>query len=288
MVERYGIRIAGGQEQFANSLLRVTTIGNIAERDIISTLGILEMMLKEKGAIKEVGAGVKAEMKIKKDDILQIAQSVDGTALRFTLTSQKDIKNNEPVIQTEAEIKPKKPPIKNKVVLDPGHGGTDYGAIREGINEKDLTMDLTQRVASILKSKGYKYALTRTEDIYLGLQERCDITEAENPEIFVSIHVNSAVATEPYGLETHYYHEPSKELAEIIQKHLVKEIDSKDRGVLKSKFYVINHTDVPAVLVETGFLSNPSERAELITEKRKQATAKAIAEGIIEYLKSKK
>ena len=232
--------------------------------------------------------GIKAEMKIKKDDVIQVAQSVDGKALRFTLTSQKDLKITEPVIQTDTEIKPKKPPIKNKVVLDPGHGGTDYGAIREGINEKDLTMDLTQRVASILKSKGYKYALTRTEDVYLGLQERCDITEAENPEIFVSIHVNSAVATEPYGLETHYYHEPSKELAEIIQKHLVKEIDSKDRGVLKSKFYVINHTEVPAVLVETGFISNPSERAELITEKRKQATAKAIAEGIIEYLKSKK
>ena len=232
--------------------------------------------------------GVKTEIKIKKDDIIQIAQSVDGKAIRFILTSQKEIKNSDNDTQTDVTAKPKKPPIKNKVVLDPGHGGTDYGAIREGINEKDITMDLTQRVASILKSKGYKYALTRKEDIYLGLQERCDITEEENPEIFVSIHVNSAVATEPYGLETHYYHEQSKELAEIIQKHLVKEIDSKDRGILKSKFYVINHTDVPAVLVETGFLSNPSERAELITEKRKQATAKAIAEGIIEYLKNNK
>ena len=232
--------------------------------------------------------GVKAEMKIRKDDIIQIAQSVDGKAIRFTLTTQKEIKNTEPVIKTEAEIKPKKQPIKKKVVLDPGHGGTDYGAIREGINEKDLTLDITQRVASILKSKGYKYTLTRNEDVYLGLQERCDITEAENPEIFVSIHVNSAVATEPYGIETHYYHEPSKELAEVIQKHLIKEINTKDRGILKSKFYVINHTEVPAVLVETGFISNPEERAELVTEKRKQALAKAIAEGIIEYLKANK
>lgn len=232
--------------------------------------------------------GVKAEMKIKKNDIVQIAQSVDGKALRFTLTSQKEIKTTEPVIKTETEIKPKKPPIKDKVVLDPGHGGTDYGAIREGINEKDITLDLTQRVASILKSKGYKTAMTRTEDVYIGLQERCDFNEVENPEIFVSIHVNSAVATEPYGIETHYYHEPSKELAEVIQKHLMKNIDTKDRGILKSKFYVINHTDVPAVLVETGFISNADERAELITEKRKQATAKAIAEGIIEYLKNHK
>ena len=228
--------------------------------------------------------GVKAEMKIKKDDVVQVSQSVDGRAIRLIISSQKDSKaeENKPIETAEA---PKKPPIKNKVVLDPGHGGTDYGAIREGINEKDITMDLTQRVASILKSKGYKVAMTRTEDIYIGLQDRCDFTETENPQIFVSIHVNSAVATDPYGIETHYYHEPSKELAEVIQKHLIKNISTKDRGVLKSKFYVINHTDVPAVLVETGFLSNPDERKELITEKRKQATAKAIADGIIEYLK---
>jgi len=231
--------------------------------------------------------GVKAEMKINKDDVIQIAQGVDGKALRFTLTSQKEIKNPEP-ITAENDIKPKRIPIKKKVVLDPGHGGTDYGAIREGINEKDLTLDMTQRVTSILKSKGYKVAMTRSDDTYLDLQERCDFTEAENPEIFVSIHVNSAVAKDPYGIETHYYHEESKELADIIQKHLVKNIDTKNRGVLKSKFYVINHTDVPAVLVETGFLSNASERASLITDKRKQATAKAIADGIIEYLKNKK
>ena len=232
--------------------------------------------------------GIKADMKIKKDDLVQIAQSVDGKAMRLTLTVAKETKATESTTDTETAAKPKRPPIKNKVVLDPGHGGTDYGAIREGINEKDITLDLAQRVASILKSKGYRYAMTRTDDIYLGLQDRCDYTEAENPEIFVSIHVNSAVATEPSGLETHYYHEEGKELAETIQKHLVKNIDSKDRGIIKSKFYVINHTDVPAVLVETGFLSNPDERAELVTEKRKDATAKAIAEGIIEYLKNNK
>lgn len=232
--------------------------------------------------------GVKAEMKIKKDDVIQVAQSVDGRAIRLTVSSVKETKPEDKKSSSDAVVEPKKPPIKNKVVIDPGHGGTDYGAIREGINEKDITMDLSQRVASILKSKGYKVAMTRTEDVYVGLQDRCDFTEAENPQIFVSVHVNSAVATEPYGIETHYYHEPSKELAEVIQKHLIKNINTKDRGILKSKFYVINHTEVPAVLVETGFLSNPDERAELITEKRKQATAKAIAEGIIEYLKAHK
>ena len=227
--------------------------------------------------------GVKSTLKVSKDDVIQISQSIDGKAIKILYTKSAT-QQTQPVEKTDA---PQKPPIKNKVVIDPGHGGSDYGAIREGINEKDITLDMSQRVASILKSKGYKVSLTRADDSYLGLQERCDYTEVENPELFVSIHVNSPVATEPSGLETHYYHENSINLAEIIQKHLVKEIDSKDRGILKSKFYVINHTDVPAVLVETGFLSNADERAELITDKRKQATAKAIAEGIMEYLKKK-
>ena len=256
------------------------------EPDLIKTLNGTAYKSMTLSLLPQIG--VKSEIRVTKDDIIKIDQSVDGKALRFTITSQGTVKDSKDEKPSETPVKPKKPPIKDKVVLDPGHGGTDYGAIREGINEKDLTLDMTQRVAAILKKKGYKTALTRTEDLYLGLQERCDFTEEENPEIFVSIHVNSAVATEPYGIETHYYHEPSKELAEVIQKHLVKEIDTKDRGVLKSKFYVINHTDVPAVLVETGFISNPSERAELITEKRKQETAKAIAEGIIEYLKAHK
>ena len=139
---------------------------------------------------------------------------------------------------------------------------------------------------AILRSKGYKTALTRKDDTFVSLEDRVNISENEAPEIFVSIHVNSAVATEPYGIETHYYHDYSKELADVIHKHLAKEVNSKDRGLFKSKFYVINHTTVPAVLVEIGFISNENERNELITDLRKQKTAKAIADGIIEYLQS--
>ena len=267
-----------------NLLLYMFNVKSYNEPEITKTVNGTAFKTLTLSLLPQIG--VKSELKIKKEDIIQIAQSVDGRALKITVINDKQVKTTDETVNDD--IKPKKPPIKNKVVIDPGHGGTDYGAIREGINEKDITLDVSQRVASILKSRGYKYALTRKDDTYLELQERCDFTEEENPEIFVSIHVNSAVATEPNGLETHYYHEPSKELAEIIQKHLVKNIDSKDRGILKSKFYVINHTDVPAVLVEIGFLSNPEERAEIITEKRKQATAKAIADGIIEYLKKNK
>lgn len=222
--------------------------------------------------------GVKAGMPLNKSDIVKVEQSVDSKALKITITrGQEEIKQEKPI---------KKGNSKNKVVLDAGHGGSDYGAIREGINEKDITLDITQRVDAILRSKGYKTALTRKNDTFVSLEDRVDYSESESPEIFVSIHVNSAVSTEPSGIETHWYHDYSKDLAEVIHKHMVKEIpNSKNRGLFKSKFYVINHTTVPAVLVEIGFLSNEAERNELISESRKQKTAKAIAEGIIEYLK---
>lgn len=226
--------------------------------------------------------GIKATIPISKADKIQLSQGVDGRALRFILNSAKAQTDDSVTIKSEYK------PIKNKVVLDAGHGGSDYGAIREGINEKDITLDMTQRVAAILKSKGYKVALTRNEDESVSLQERVEFSENETPEIFVSIHVNSAVATEPMGIETHYYHEYSKELAQVIQDKLIKSIDTKNRGIIKSKFYVINHTSAPAVLVETGFISNPDERAQLVSDERKNKTAKAIADGIIEYLKKSK
>lgn len=247
------------------------------EQDIIKTLNNTYYKPFTLSLLPQIG--VKAGMEVNKEDIVRVEQSLDSKALKITI-----IKGKEDV--KPAEKPSKKNSTKNKVVLDAGHGGSDYGAIREGINEKDITLDVTQRVEAILRSKGYKTALTRKNDVYVSLEDRVSFSENESPEIFVSIHVNSAVSPDPSGIETHYYHEYSKELADIVHKHLIKEIpNTKNRGLFKSKFYVINHTTVPAILVEMGFLSNVDERNELVTDSRKQKTAKAIAEGIIEYLK---
>ena len=226
--------------------------------------------------------GVKSSLPINKSDNVKIEQSVDSKALKITI-----VRGQQDNISIEKPIK--RGATKGKVVLDAGHGGSDYGAIREGVNEKDITLDIVQRVDAILRSKGYKVALVRGDDTFVSLEDRVAFSEAQEPEIFVSIHVNSAVSTDPCGIETHWYHDYSKNLAEVIHKHMIKQIpSSKDRGLFKSKFYVINHTTVPAVLCEIGFLSNPEERNELVTDSRKQKTAKAIADGIIEYLKGRK
>ena len=127
--------------------------------------------------------------------------------------------------------------------------------------------------------------MTRTSDETVSLEDRVEFSENLQPDIFVSIHVNSSNSSTPKGLETHYYKDNSLMLAKTMHASLLNNINAADRGLFKSKFYVINHTTAPAILVEIGFISNDSERAQIMTESRKQATAKAIAEGIHDYFK---
>ena len=139
-----------------------------------------------------------------------------------------------------------------------------------------------------LQARGYKVYMTRNSDEGPSLQDRVDFCEGKKADVFVSIHVNSSVKNDIYGVETHWYHDYSNEFAQTVHNHLVKNIPTKDRGLFKSKFYVINHTTVPAILVEMGFISNDAERAMLITEKRKQQVAKSVADGIVEYINARK
>lgn len=177
----------------------------------------------------------------------------------------------------------------NVVVIDAGHGGSDCGAIRENLYEKTINLDVCNKLKAVLQKKGYRVYMTRTDDTYVSLEDRTIFTEDIFPAVFVSVHVNSCNAESPKGIETHYYHDNSIELADCVHKKLMSKItNTNDRGLFKSRFYVINHTTVPAILVEIGFISNPSERAELITPRRQQLTAEGIAEGIIEYLKNTK
>jgi N-acetylmuramoyl-L-alanine amidase len=199
------------------------------------------------------------------------------------------IKVKEPrktVIQ--AIIPPKSTASGKTVVIDAGHGGSDYGAIREGINEKDINLNIAKKVRDILSKQGYLVHMTRDTDVFVSLEDRVIFAEKFTPDIFISIHVNSSVRPEINGIETHYYHQESLSLAQTVHAALASAIQTTNRGLFKSKFYVINHTTMPAILVEIGFISNDAERAQLTGEGRKQATAKAIAEGVNNYFKQYK
>lgn len=228
--------------------------------------------------------GLKLTLPLERENSVKCFLGSDGRAVKIVFTG---IKLKKTVFLPTKDIVLPKCTGKHAVVLDPGHGGSDYGAIRAGINEKDINLDVAKRVEALLVSKGVSVAMTRETDQTVSLQARTVFTENNCPDIFVSVHVNSSVRPEITGVETHYYHPNSVNLAQTIHADLVSAVKSPDRGLFKSRFYVINHTNVPAVLVEIGFISNSEERAELVSEQRKQQTATAIADGILKYLNKK-
>lgn len=228
--------------------------------------------------------GFKLTLTDKGEDTIDIHTGADGKTLRIKEKGNR-IRLPEKEIIVPQVTTPAKTNGKYYIVLDPGHGGSDCGAIRNGINEKDITLDVSKRVAELLRKKGYEVKMTRETDLTVSLQDRVEFSETLDPDIFVSIHVNSSNSEAPNGIETHYYKDNSLQLAKTIHASMLNHISANNRGLFKSKFYVINHTTAPAILVEIGFLSNSSERAQLVTESRKQATAKAIAEGINDYFK---
>lgn len=229
--------------------------------------------------------GLKLTMPLEQNSLVNTFLGADGKALKIIIKTPKKQQPAiavQPITPTVTTPKPEGKGIK-KVVIDAGHGGSDYGAIRDNINEKDITLDVARQVRDLLVKKGYVVQMTRDSDEYVSLQDRVAISENFKPDIFVSIHVNSSTGTEASGIETHYYHQESIFLAQTLHASLVSAIDTKNRGLFKSKFYVINHTTVPAILMEIGFISNSQERAELNGSARKKATAKAIVEGVENY-----
>lgn len=181
-----------------------------------------------------------------------------------------------------------------KVVLDPGHGGNDCGAIAldNKYYEKTINLEVAKLIQEKLMKKDIYVYMTRTRDETLTLEDRVNYANDINPDLYVSIHANSTLQEVSYGLETHYYKDDSLLLANTIHSNFaspknLKKWETLDRGVMKSRFYVINHTEVPAVLIEIGFISNAVERDKLNTKERKEQIADSITKGILEYLKVK-
>ena len=223
--------------------------------------------------------GMVLTIPLQNDTLVNTFLGADCKNLKIQITGV-----SKTVSQPAAAV-PKKTAAVKKIVIDAGHGGSDCGALRGTVNEKDITLDVAKLLKTLLVKQGYNVLMTRENDSYLSLQERVDISEEFNPDIFISIHVNSSVRPEITGVETHYYHQESLTLAQTVHAAIASNIKSKNRGLFKSKFYVINHTTSPAILCEIGFISNDEERKQLNSDKRKQETAKAILEGVNNYFK---
>jgi N-acetylmuramoyl-L-alanine amidase len=167
------------------------------------------------------------------------------------------------------------------IVLDAGHGGYDRGGVPgQRISEKDKTLDVAQRLRRILQADGYRVIMTRDSDVFVPLPTRVAIANSYRGASFVSIHFNCASRVGANGIETYYYRSDSASLAASIHRNVVSGAPSENRGIRQRGFYVLRRTAIPSVLVECGFLTNPTEGRLALTGDYRQRLAEQIARGI--------
>ena len=192
------------------------------------------------------------------------------------------------------------------VYLDPGHGGYESGASYGGVQEKTINMEIANEVQTYLQRLGMTVIMSRTYDEYVSLLDRSAEVNDSNAQIFVSIHHNAMPgSTTVNGIETYYYeyyeeypslineamhNDPTRilesaKLAAAIHDTLIDSTGATDRGIRRNTFSVLRETDIPAVLLELGYMSSPTELAKLTNDSYQTVMAKAIADGIATYFK---
>lgn len=178
------------------------------------------------------------------------------------------------------------------IVIDPGHGGSDPGAVRADVVEKIVNLDISKRLRDILIARGWQVSMTHDtdRDVYAAndsareeLQARCDVANSAGARLFVSVHANTAGSSGVNGT-TFYVSKPiDTSLARAVQRRVVAVSGTGDDGVQRAKFYVTLHTNMPAVLIETAFMTNPTDYQLLTSNDWRQHIAQAIADGIGDY-----
>ncbi len=167
------------------------------------------------------------------------------------------------------------------VVIDAGHGGHDRGGIPgQRVAEKDMTLDVAQRLSNVLSASGYRVVMTRSTDVFVPLGGRVAIANSYRNAVFVCIHFNATGRSGASGIETYFYSRDSLPLASAIHHYVTGGAPSANRGVRRRGYYVLRKTSIPAVLVECGFLTNPTEAAYAQSASYRQKLAEEIAAGV--------
>lgn len=178
------------------------------------------------------------------------------------------------------------------IVIDPGHGGNDPGTSAHGLLEKTVTLDIALRLRGILVARGWQVRMTRSTDTEADpaattdrdeLQARVDDANDNGARAFVSIHVNWYSEPDPNGVTSYYSKPQDVALARDVENAVAREAGVTNRGIVKSALYVTLHTRMPAVLIETAFISNPGDFARLDSPQWRQRVALGIADGIETY-----
>jgi len=177
-----------------------------------------------------------------------------------------------------------------RIVVDAGHGGKDtgapavFGCPRQVIYEKDVVLDIGQRLARLLRAEGAEVTMTRSDDTYVSLRERAALANRLKAEAFVSIHCNSCAEPNALrGTSVYYDHAHSVRLARVVQEEMVAALGTQDKGVRNANFAVIRRTQMPGILVETAFINHEGDRMRLMNTHFRERAARAILQGMIRF-----
>jgi len=245
------------------------------------------------------------------EELIKYSTYVSKNGKIITITFTNDAKNNTskveekaPVEKEEVKISETKPvekvettsrgsidreekEEKKVIVIDAGHGGKDPGAVFSSVYEKTLNLDIAKRLKKLLQAKGYEVIMTRTTDAFVELVERADIANKANADLFISIHNNSMPAGYS-GVMTLYNARDikeefsSKDFADVVQTSMLKSMGTKDIGAReRDNLVVLSKTTMPAVLVEVGCMSDPTELKQLKKAAFRQKAAQGIYNAII-------
>ena len=185
------------------------------------------------------------------------------------------------VVRTTRSAASQAPRQSTTVVIDAGHGGFDRGGIpRQRVPESMMNLDVAQRLKAILQASGYRVVMTRDSDVFIPLGTRVAIANSYRDAIFVCIHFNATPRSGASGIETYFYSSQSLPLASAIHYYVAGGAPSANRGVRRRGFFVLRRTTIPSVLVECGFLTNPTEAAYAQNSAYRQKLAMEIAHGI--------
>ena len=220
---------------------------------------------------------------------------------------QDDSKNRTDDSNVSLEIPKAEPVLKPLVILDPGHGGKDGGTVSGNVLEKNLNLLLVKKIANELKRYQISVVTTRSVDEMVGLSDRALIANKYPNAIFVSIHHNAATLNSAKGIETYYSNQKpkslkieqmhllkikegeafvdnrSKMLAKLLHSSVCQVTDAADRGVRDRSLAMTRWVSCPSVLIECGFLTNPEEKLDLLSESYRDALSRGVTDGILKY-----
>jgi len=229
----------------------------------------LSILYRQKSAVEEV-----------------VFYPLPASGLKAVMTEAAAINQKETVVTVRDASNP-------LIVIDAGHGGADSGCIKGDVLEKDINLSIAKKIRDQLNARGYDVLMTREGDDTISLEERVKLANENGATIYISIHQNSyeEETEDVHGIETYYSAESevdSKRLAQLMQQQLTDSTDARDRSILANEnLYVIRETNMPACLVETGFLSNKKECGLLAADDYQQQIAESIVSGVELYFHPK-